>query len=84
VTCVKAVTAANLQHLRIWLYDHARENAPLHPEAVVLCAKLPMLIQKMIEPFGPGMKSPLQSELDKVRKGRNFSDDEIQGFHRRY
>jgi hypothetical protein len=43
-----------------------------------------MLIQKMIEPFGPGMKSPLQSELDKVRKGRNFPDDEIQAFYKRY
>jgi hypothetical protein len=66
VPCIETVAATDLEYPRILLEDEPGKHASLNPKTVVCCAPLPVLIEKMIKPFGPRLDAPLHGELRKV------------------
>jgi len=63
---IEPVAAADLEHPRILFEHEPGKHAALDPQAVVRSAPLPVLVEKMVKPFGPRLDAPLHGKLRKV------------------
>ena len=77
VSGIEAIATTNLEHPRVLFQDKTREDATFNPQAVVRRIPLPVLVEKMIEPFRFRLNAPLHGVLRKMSPAHQYAHEPV-------